>query len=370
MATCTIKTISSFFITSLNKSVLNHSLLRKQSLFRKNGSQTFAGYRAAVLKEIGKPLVVEELKSEKKLKDSEVRIDVHTCGVNSSDILICQGQYGTQPKLPFIPGFEVCGEVKELGPGVKNFRLGDRVIGLNKDKYSGFAEECVMMERDLWVIPQSMKFQFGASLIDTYGTALLGLQRRAKVSKEDVVLVTAAAGGLGLAAVDLAANVFQAKVIGVCGTEDKACLVRDKGAWAALKYDPEHVYKKTMEVTNSKGASIIFDAVGGDVFKEALKCVAHEGKVIVAGFASRQIPNVPTSLLLPQSVSLIGVSLTHYREANNEVYRQIGDNVIELYDERLISPHVSASFSLDQVNEAFEFLSLRKSTGKVILSIR
>lgn len=118
-----------------------------------------------------------------------------------------------EQKLPFVPGFEVCGEVKEIGPQVKNFSIGDRVIGLKKDGFAGFAEECVVLEQDLWSVPRAMKFEIGASLIDTYGTALLGLHRRARVEAGDIVLVTAAAGGLGLAAVDLAANVYKAKVI-------------------------------------------------------------------------------------------------------------------------------------------------------------
>lgn len=114
--------------------------------------------------------------------------------------------------MPFVPGFEVCGEVKEIGSKVKNFNVGDRVIGLKKDGYAGFAEECVILEQDLWGVPQAMTFEVGASLLDTYGTALLGLHRRAEVEANDTVLVTAAAGGLGLAAVDLAANVYKAKV--------------------------------------------------------------------------------------------------------------------------------------------------------------
>lgn len=129
----------------------------------------------------------------------------------------------------------------------------------------------MILEQDLWLVPQSMTFEIGSCLIDTYGTALLGLQRRAKLEEGDSVLVTAAAGGLGLAAVDLAANVYKAKVIGVCGTEDKASLVRDKGAWAALKFNAADLYNKVMEVTNKKGVGIIFDAVGGEIFEESLK---------------------------------------------------------------------------------------------------
>lgn len=139
-------------------------------------------------------------------------MEVYTCGVNASDILMCQGQYGVEPKMPFVPGFEICGEVKEIGPKVKTVRPGDRVVGLKKDGLCGFAEECIIHEHDLWNAPTAMKFEVGASLLDCYMTALLGLHRRADVENDDTVLITAAAGGLGLAAVDLGANVYKAKV--------------------------------------------------------------------------------------------------------------------------------------------------------------
>ena len=161
-------------------------------------------------------------------------------------------------------------QVKEIGAKVTKLHPGDRVIGLKKDGFAGFAEECIALEQDLWAA-SDIEYEVGASLIDTYGTALLGLHRRADVERGDTVLVTAAAGGLGLAAVDLAANVYQAKVIGVCGTEDKASLVRDKGAFASLKYEAKNLRKKVMDVTGGKGVSIVFDAVGGEIFNESLK---------------------------------------------------------------------------------------------------
>lgn len=337
--------------------------------------QTFAAYRAAVLRNVGEPLVIEEVKPQSKLNDTEVRIDVRACGINSSDVLICKGECETQKQLPFIPGYEVCGDVKELGPAVKDIRVGDRVIGLNKDKYSGFAEECVLSEKDLWVVPQNMEYQIGVSLINTYGLALLGLQKRANISKDDVVMVLGAAGALGLAAVDLATNLYEAKVIAACDSEEKGAVVRDVGAWAALGFvagqtPNKRLNKTAMYVSDSKGASIIFDTVGGDAFKEALKCVAHGAKVIVAGFASHDVPTIPTSVLLPKSVELIGVSLWNYRSEDYNVYREVGDDVIELCDQRLISPHISASFTLDQVNEAVDFLRSGKSIGKVVLNVR
>lgn len=328
-----------------------------------------ASIKAAVLKEFGKPLIVKDVAAPKKLKNKEVRIKIHACGVNTSDILICQGEYDYKPKLPFIPGFEISGEVIEVGPESSEFRTGDRVICVNKENSSGFAEQCVAPIHDVWKISPDMTYEEAASLVDCYGLAYLSLARRATIEKNDIVLVTAAAGGLGLAAVDIAANVYKAKVIGVCGNEDKADLVRQKGAWAALMYKKKDLLATVNDVSEGRGAKIIFDAVGGERFFDLLECVSHEGKVIVAGFASRQIPKISTNLLLPKSSSLIGVSLTHYREADNALYRDVVSEVIKLAEEKFIEPHVSASFSLQDVNKAFEFLLERKSTGKVILKM-
>lgn len=134
---------------------------------------------------------------------------MHACGVNASDILVCQD---ASQKLPLTPGFEVCGLVLESGPKAEGVKVGDRIVGLNKSANGGFAEECIIPSRDVWVVSQNLKFDVGASLLDSYCTALLGLQRRAEIEEGDTVVVTAAAGGLGLAAVDLAANVYRAKV--------------------------------------------------------------------------------------------------------------------------------------------------------------
>ncbi|KAL7643946.1 UNVERIFIED_CONTAM: hypothetical protein RMT77_005957 [Armadillidium vulgare] len=326
-------------------------------------------YRAAILKEYGTPLQIEELK-RKKLKSKEVRVAVHCCGVNASDLLMVENKYDHKIALPFVPGFEISGEVLEVGEEVQTLSPGLRVVGLNKEYLGGFSEECVLNEEDLWSIDMAVPFKYGASLIENYSTALLGLHRRAKIDSSSTILITAAAGGLGLAAVDLAASVYKAKVIGVCGTEDKADLVREKGAWAAIKYNVKHLHKKVEEVTEGKGVDVIFDAVGGEVFTNSLPCIANEGRVIVAGFASRVIPHIETSQLLPKAVALIGISLNHYRITNKEVYRKTSEDVIEMHEMGLIKPHVSAVFSLDEHQMAFDFISERKSTGKVVLEIR
>ncbi|KAG8226638.1 hypothetical protein J437_LFUL005289 [Ladona fulva] len=181
--------------------------------------------------------------------------------------------------------------------------------------------------QDVFKIPSSIDFEVGAALAESYATALLGLSRRALLKEGQVVLVTGAAGGLGLAAVDVAANVYKAKVIGVCSTEDKATLVRDKGAWAALTYDLKDLLKTVKEVSKGNGVSVMFDTVGGEVFEKSIKCVGHEGKVVVAGFASRQAPKIVTSTLLTETYTLMGVCLNQYRKADPEIYSRHGADV-------------------------------------------
>lgn len=326
-------------------------------------------YKAAVLQEFGEDLQIQDMK-RKKLKNGQVRVAVHSCGVNASDLLMMENKYDQTLNPPFVPGFEICGEVLEVDEGVKTMATGSRVIGISKETLGGFAEECIISEQDLWTVDHAVGFDSGAALTDTYATALIGLHRRAEIHEDSTVLITAAAGGLGLSAVDLAANVYKAKVIGVCGTEDKADLVRQKGAWAALKYNKKHIIAKVNEVTDGKGVDIIFDAVGGDIFSDCLPCVAHEGRVIVAGFASRVIPHIETSLLLPKAVSVIGLSLTHYRDADNSVYRQAVEDIIDMHEMGLIRPHISAHFKLEESKLAFSFMKERMSTGKVLLKIQ
>jgi len=335
----------------------------------KVGHRFKSEYKAAVLQELKKPLIIDEQK-RKKLQKDEVRIKVKCCSVNASDIMICHGLYEIAPKLPFIPGYEVSGEILELGSkAAEGLKVGDKIVGLNKDLFSGFSEECVLQSLDVWQLPSGVSFDTAVAVADSYSTALIGLVRRGKLKNTDHVLITAAAGGLGVAAVDIAANVYRAKVIAVCDTEDKAALLRERGAWAALTSVPKDIEKKCAEVTSGGGVRVVFESVGSELFHSVLKCVAAEGVVIVAGTASRLVPTVKTSELLPMSFSLIGVSLRNYRKSNPEIYRQIVQDAIDMADQRLVSPVIAKKFLLEKVNEAVQFVLDKKSTGKVIIAM-
>lgn len=359
--------------------VLSKTILRREAPLRLGSLWNFlpdqarnsSSYRAAVLKELKKPLVIESVNAPKKIKKDEIRVKVMNCAVNASDIMICDGESESQLKLPFTPGFEIAGEILESGSAAaaEGFNVGDRIVGLNKDNHGGFAEQCIISMNDAWQAPSSVSLKKCVSLPDSYATALIGLARRAHLKEGDSVLITAAAGGLGLAAVDIASHVYRAKVVGVCSTNDKSSLVREKGAWSALVFNPHDLEVTVKDVTKGKGMKVVFDAVGGEVFTAALKTVAHEGTVIVAGFASRQVPQLQLSELLQGSYSILGVSLSYYRAKDPEVYRDTVQDVLDMCEQGLISPHISEDFDLKEVNEAMEYMRARKSSGKVIINI-
>ncbi|KAK6635044.1 hypothetical protein RUM44_000293 [Polyplax serrata] len=325
--------------------------------------------KAAVLKEFKSPLIIDEVK-QSKLKGHEIRIKVQYCSVNPSDVEIVKGYHEYKPKLPFVPGYEMAGEVLEVGKEAKleGFNVGDKVIGLNKEACGGLSEECIVVSKDCYHVPQGISLKDCSALLDGYITAVLGLIRRGKLEEGETVLVTAAGGGIGLAAVDLAANVYKAKVIAVCSSEDKAALVREKGAFMALKYD-DHLAKEVNKMTGGKGVKVVFDATGDKVFDSALHCVANEGRMVLASNAARNIKHFNPSLLLPKAISVTGVSPWHYRINDFDTYKSCVEDVIDMAEQELISPHVSEEFELQNVNSAFEYLLDAKCTGKVVVKV-
>ncbi|XP_066992736.2 quinone oxidoreductase-like protein 2 homolog isoform X2 [Anabrus simplex] len=300
-----------------------------------------------------------------------VRVKVRCCGLNTSDYLVANGEYDFKPSFPYVPGYEVSGKITEVGSTAasEGFAVGDRVVVLNKLTFGGLAEECIAKTMNVWQLPSSVTYKQSASLADPYATSLLGLSRRAQVTEKDTLLINAGAGGLGLAAVDIAANLYKAKVIAVCETEDKAALLRERGAWAALTYDPKDIQRKVNEVTEGKGVRIVFDALGGPFFHTALQCVAHEGMVIVAGFAIRRVKEFEPMELLPKACSLLGVSLRNYLINDPDVYRQAVQDALDMCEQELISPYISKEFDLEHVNEAFQHIKDVVSVGKIVVNI-
>ncbi|XP_066547730.1 quinone oxidoreductase-like protein 2 [Amia ocellicauda] len=332
----------------------------------RTSSQQHHTYRAAVCTELKKPLSLHDVPATE-LKPAEVRVSVHFCGLNFADILVCQGLYQERPALPFTPGMEFSGCVVETGSDVTEVQKGDRVLGLGG---SGMAEECVVDQKLLWKIPDELGYEEAAALGVSYGTGILALQHRAATQPGETVLVTAAAGGAGLAAVDIAAHALQAKVIAAAGSAEKCALAVQKGAFASINYTTGNLKEELKKITNKKGVDVVFDAVGGDVFKDALSSLSWEGRIVVVGFAGGAIPSIPANLLLLKNISALGVFWGRYRDKDFPVFSQSISKAIQLCQAGKIKPHIGATYRLEQVNEALHHLSQRQSVGKVVLSMK
>ncbi|XP_015211333.2 quinone oxidoreductase-like protein 2 [Lepisosteus oculatus] len=337
-----------------------------QSVFNSTSAQHRTSYRAALCTELKKPLVLQDVAAAE-LKPAEVRVAVHFCGVNFADILVCQGLYQEKPPLPFIPGMEFSGCVVETGQNVVEFQKGDRVIGVGG---SGMAEQCVVDQKMLWKIPNELSYEEATALPVSYGTGLLALKHRAATQVGETVLVTAAAGAAGLAAVDIASQALQAKVIAAAGSDEKCAIAVQKGAFASINYTTCNLKEELKKLTNKEGVNVVFDTVGGDIFKDALSSLRWEGRIVVVGFAGGAIPSIPANLLLLKNISAMGVFWGRYREENFPLFSQSISQAIHLFQAGKIKPHIGATFKLPQVNQAFHHVLQRQSVGKVVVSMK
>ncbi|XP_011668878.2 quinone oxidoreductase-like protein 2 homolog [Strongylocentrotus purpuratus] len=332
-------------------------------------SQGRRWYRAALCTELGKPLTVGTLPSVEKVGPGKVKIAVHSVGINFGDLLMLVGQYQEKPPLPFSPGSEGAGVVMEVGEGVKSVKKGDHVVALSS-RAGAMAEELITNEGEVWPIPNSLSFNDAAAIPCSFGTAWLALTRKVNLQPGETLLVTAAAGGVGLAAVELATNALDAKVIGAAGGPEKCDLVRSKGAVECIDYTTENIRDRTKELTDGNGVNVALDAVGGDVWKQCLKSLAWEGRAVVIGFASGEIPKIPANHLLLKSLTTTGLYWGRYGLMDHPVFKKSVTDCFDLYTQGKIKPHVCQTFSLEKINEAFMYMKNRKSTGKIIVNVR
>ncbi|KMQ96835.1 quinone oxidoreductase-like protein 2-like protein [Lasius niger] len=326
--------------------------------------------QAALLKDFSSSLVIENLEPPKNVQANEVLIDVHYCALNTSDALLSKNLYTFEPKLPTILGYEVVGKLVEVGTEAEKngYKIGDQVVALNKEKYGGLAEKCLAEIGDIWKVPSVIDSIDAVSILDNYITALIALERKVSIDENDMILINVGISGISLAAIDLATNVYRAKVIGVCATEDGADLARKKGAFASLKYKDKKLLKQIKEIAAERDIQVIFDDVDGEYFKKVLDCLCHEGRVIIAGTATTMTN--AHSEVQQGSFSVTGFNLTEYRKKKPDEYRQAGDEVLQFLEEGLITPSCLLIVGLHKVNDALRFVSESKSPGKVVIDIR
>ena len=322
--------------------------------------------KAVLCKQYGPPsdLVVEEVPSLHPGAD-QVLIAVHACGVNFPDTLIIQGKYQFKPVLPFSPGAEVSGVVKEVGPGVTRFQRGDRVIA--GTTWGGYAQETLAQADRVIRMPDDMDFQTAAAFLVTYGTSYHALKDRAELKAGETVLVLGAAGGVGLAAVEIA-KVMGARVIAAASTEDKLAVCRRYGADHTINYASEDLPERINTLTGGSGVDVVYDPVGGDLSEPALRSLAWRGRFLAVGFAAGGIPKMPLNLPLLKGCSIVGVFWGASMINEPERIEAGLQELVTWAHEGKLHPRVHAVYPLERAVDALHDVMNRRVVGKVVLT--
>ncbi|HTO41888.1 MAG TPA: NADPH:quinone oxidoreductase family protein [Rhizomicrobium sp.] len=294
------------------------------------------------------------------LGPNDVRIRIRAAAVNFPDILTIQGKYQHKPPLPFTPGTEAAGDVIAVGSAVNAFNIGARVI---LGGIGCYAEEAVRDAGDLRRIPDGVEYAQAASFTVGYLTAYVALVRRARLEPGEWLLVHGAAGGMGLAAVDLG-KVLGARVIATASTEEKRSFLKSYGADYVL---PSSGFREQVKDITGGGANVIYDPVGGDVFDESARAIAFDGRLLVVGFTSGRIPSIAVNMPLIKGYSILGVRAGEYGRKFPEKGRENMDAIDRLLAEKKIRPHISARYPLERAVEAMQSLQTRKAIGKVVI---
>ena len=323
--------------------------------------------QAVVCNEFAGPAALRlEQVSEPRPGPGQVRIRVKACGVNFADSLITRGQYQNQPQPPFSPGFEVSGEVLEPGVGVQGMAVGDRVIAMTP--HGGYAEQVVADVNRCVPLPAAMSWVNGAAFPVVFGTSHVALWHRARLRAGETLVVHGASGGVGLTAVAIGKQ-LGATVIATASTPEKLAVARAHGADHLIDSSQDDVRARIKELTGGRGADVVYDPVGGELFNASLRSIAFEGRILVIGFAGGVVPQIPANHLLVKNVDVIGLNWPAYAELNPKVMTESLQTLMQWVLDGKITPHVSATYPLQQAVEALNQVVSRKSTGKVVITV-
>lgn len=296
----------------------------------------------------------------------EIAIRVRACDVNFADTLVIAGGYQFRPPLPFSPGMEMAGDVLEVGPDITGFEVGERVVGMAY--YGGFAEVAVVPARMAIKLPDSMSYEQAAAFPATYSTSHLALWHRGAIRPGERLLVLGAAGGVGLAAVEIGAA-LGAEVIAAASSEEKLALCKAHGAAHLVNYRAQNLRGAIREITGGDGVDVCFDPVGGDAFKLAYRSMAWEGRYLIVGFASGTIPDTSVNRLLIGNFALVGVEWGTYMRRNSPLIRQSWDQLLRWFEAGQISPTVTATYPLAEAPQALQDVMDRKTRGRVVVRV-
>lgn len=310
-------------------------------------------------------LVLEEAPLPK-MENGEVIVKVKACGVNFPDVLIIQNKYQFKPELPFSPGGEVSGEIIGVGEKVKHLKIGDRVIALCG--WGGFAEQVAVSAKRVFPIPGEMDFINAACTLYTYGTSYHALKDRAQLKAGETLLVLGAAGGVGLAAVELG-KVMGATVIAAASSAEKLAVCKEKGADHIINYTQEDLRTRIKEITQEKGVDVVYDPVGGAWADAALRSMAWKGRYLVVGFTTGEIPQFPANLPLLKGCSIVGVFWGNFAEREPQQSMQNFGELLAWIKSGKIKQHIHRVYALEDAPSALQDLMDRKVRGKAVIKV-
>ncbi|WP_026950819.1 NADPH:quinone oxidoreductase family protein [Algoriphagus mannitolivorans] len=297
---------------------------------------------------------------------NQVLIAVEACGVNFPDVLIIQNKYQFKPELPFSPGGEVAGKIIAKGDQVSQFRIGQEVLALCG--WGGFAEKVAVDADRVFPLPPGLAPEIAATTLYTYGTSYHALKDRANLQPGETLLVLGAAGGVGLAAVELG-NLMGAKIIAAASSEEKLQLCREKGASETINYESEDLKTRIKELTGGKGVNVVYDPVGGKFTEPALRGMAWKGRYLIVGFANGEIPQIPMNLPLLKGCSIMGVFWGQFSKMEAKKSFQNIQQLVAWIQEGKIRQHIGRSYTLEDAPQALQAILERKMLGKGVVVI-
>lgn len=296
--------------------------------------------------------------------DHQVVVKVMAASVNFPDALIVQGLYQMKPAFPFSPGAELAGEIIKVGAQVNNWQVGDRVIA--SSGYGAFAQECLVDEAKLMALPEGMPYDLGSAFVLTYGTSLHALKECAQLQANETLLILGAAGGVGIAAIEIAKQ-MGATVIAAASSEEKRALCLQLGADHVVDYTQADWRKQVDAITGGRGVDVVYDAVGGPYSETALRATAWRGRFLVVGFAAGQIPKIPLNLALLGERKILGVFWGQAVRTYPDVHKANMQLLVDWFEQGKIKPAITQRVTLEQAKQAIQDLADRKVKGKIVV---
>ena len=321
---------------------------------------------SVVVKKYGGPDILEYVKSDSQnIDDKCVKIKVSACGVNFADVLTIKGRYQERPRPPFSPGLEISGKIIGIGKNVTEHKVGDLVMSIMK--YGGYKSEVVVPSENTYKVPSNMPLEIAAGFPVIYGTAYSALVTSAKIKKGETCLILGATGGVGIATVEIA-KALGSNVIACGGSDSKLKSCTSKGADYVINYK-EKILRNELNKLNIKEIDVVIDMIGGQYALDSVKSLKWNGRFVVVGFASGNIPNIPANRLLLKNASAIGLYWGElaYREPNS--IKKDFLKLEELYNRNLLKPNNHKTFKLENASEALQYLLERKNIGKLVLKV-